>query len=176
MFLAERARTASLAWRSWRRRSLSSPSTCRDWSRRRYSESRGAEEFTGGLELAGAALREAFSAGAALREAFPGNTRLSASPIGAIAYVSRFHVYDHLGLTDRHIARRESPDMGKGVAGHEKGDGWYLMERRPDIVLAGNVLIRRETPAEFIDHTLAGLRHHRKRVRRASGARAALRA
>jgi hypothetical protein len=90
-------------------------------------------------------------AGEALRDAYPPDARISASPIGAIGYVTGFYVYDHLGLTDRHIARRATAGMGKGVAGHEKGDGWYLMEQRPDVALVGNVLVRADPPRVFLE-------------------------
>jgi hypothetical protein len=43
-----------------------------------------------------------------------------------------------LGLNDAHIAHRELPDMGQGLAGHEKGDGAYVYARRPAFVQFGS--------------------------------------
>lgn len=67
------------------------------------------------------------------------NTRPDAlvalSSIGAIPYYADRPVLDMMGLTDAHIGRRRMPDMGQGPAGHEKGDGAYVLQRRPDIVL-----------------------------------------
>ena len=44
-----------------------------------------------------------------------------------------------LGLTDRHIARRNLSGLGRGWAGHEKHDGQYVLQRRPTYLLLGNV-------------------------------------
>jgi hypothetical protein len=42
-----------------------------------------------------------------------------------------------LGLTDAHIARRRTARFGRGLQGHELGDGNYVLERGPDIIIAG---------------------------------------
>jgi hypothetical protein len=42
---------------------------------------------------------------------------------------------------DRHIARVAVAEPGTGQAGHEKGDGAYVLARRPDAILVGNVHI-----------------------------------
>jgi hypothetical protein len=68
----------------------------------------------------------------------PGES-LAAVPIGAVSYYSGLTVYDMLGLTDRHVARVKPPDMGRGVAGHEKHDGQYILGRRPTYLLLGNI-------------------------------------
>jgi hypothetical protein len=49
-----------------------------------------------------------------------------------------------LGLTDKHIARvPEAPAEGRRYsrAGHEKGDGAYVLSRSPDYILMGNVAV-----------------------------------
>ncbi len=43
-----------------------------------------------------------------------------------------------LGLNDVHIAHTRPPDVGKGRAGHEKGDGRYVLSRRPDYIMFGS--------------------------------------
>jgi hypothetical protein len=69
--------------------------------------------------------------------------------IGAVPYFSRLYTYDMLGLTDRHIARTMPRDFGRGRAGHEKGDGRYILDQRPDLILIGNVLTaERSLPIE----------------------------
>ena len=57
------------------------------------------------------------------------------SAAGVLAYDTGFRWIDTLGLTDRHIARTSVPDLGRGKAGHEKGDGAYVLSRQPDYVL-----------------------------------------
>ena len=59
----------------------------------------------------------------------------SRSPASALPWYADRPVIDMMGLTDRHIGRRVMPEMGRGPAGHEKGDGAYVLSRRPDIIL-----------------------------------------
>ena len=44
-----------------------------------------------------------------------------------------------LGLNDEHIAHRHVPGMGSGHTGHEKGDGAYVLSRKPDFIQFGSV-------------------------------------
>jgi hypothetical protein len=46
-----------------------------------------------------------------------------------------------LGLNDVHIAHTKSDSLGFGRAGHEKGDGKYVLSRSPDYILMGNVAV-----------------------------------
>lgn len=69
-----------------------------------------------------------------LLEHAPEGTVIATNTAGTIPYYSQLRTIDMLGLNDRHIARREMQFMGYGFAGHEKGDGAYVLERRPDII------------------------------------------
>jgi arabinofuranosyltransferase len=40
-----------------------------------------------------------------------------------------------LGINDAHIARQRPSDLGHGIVGHELGDGRYVLERRPDLIV-----------------------------------------
>ena len=64
--------------------------------------------------------------------------RCRSAPLG---YYSGLPVIDMVGLTDRTIARAKVADMGAGWAGHEKHDGPYVLSRRPEILLLGNVFV-----------------------------------
>ncbi len=66
---------------------------------------------------------------------------VASNPAGAVAYFSDRRVIDMLGLTDAHIARAPAAAMGTGRAGHEKGDGAYVLGRQPDYILMGNVAV-----------------------------------
>jgi len=80
---------------------------------------------------------------------------IASTPAGAIAYFSDRRVIDMLGLNDHHIARVPVAEMGAGRAGHEKGDGAYVLGRQPDYILMGNVFVGREpvvTPEEMKQH------------------------
>ena len=75
------------------------------------------------------------SAGLWLRDNTPPGT-LAASPVaGAIAYYSQRPVVDMLGLNDLHIGHSEITTMGSGLAGHERRDPAYVLERGPEYIL-----------------------------------------
>ena len=84
-------------------------------------------------------IRDMRQAAGALTRAYPPDTTLALNPAGAVPYLTGFVAYDMLGLTDPHIARRGKGAAGEGTAGHEKGDGAYILARRPDLILLGNV-------------------------------------
>lgn len=74
----------------------------------------------------------------------PPGALVAATPAGAIGYYMHLRVIDMLGLTDSHIA--QSPEafrtaVGSGRAGHEKGDGKYVLSRSPEFILIGNVAV-----------------------------------
>ena len=73
-----------------------------------------------------------------MARALPPGTTIALSPVGYIPYRTGFVAYDLLGITDRHIAHRRMP-FAIGYAGHEKHDGAYILSRRPDYLLVGNV-------------------------------------
>ena len=66
---------------------------------------------------------------------------VSSTPAGAIAFYMHHRVIDMLGLNDYHIARTEPGNIGFPRAGHMKGDGAYVLSRKPDYILMGNVAV-----------------------------------
>jgi arabinofuranosyltransferase len=81
----------------------------------------------------------------------PPDAVVAATPAGAIGYYMNLRVIDMLGLNDLHIAHVKDVAMGTGRAGHEKGDGKYVLSRSPDYILMGNVAVlpRSLTEAEM---------------------------
>ncbi len=75
------------------------------------------------------------AAGRWLASAYPAGTVLATGNAGVVPYFTRFPTIDMYGLCDRHIAARVMPAMGAGPAGHEKGDGAYVLERDPMLIL-----------------------------------------
>jgi len=65
----------------------------------------------------------------------PPGTLVATNAAGALPYFSDLPVIDMLGLTNRHIARAR-PDT-EGWIGHERGDGAYVLDREPDLVILG---------------------------------------
>lgn len=88
------------------------------------------------------------AAGRWFKENTPPDAVVASTPAGALAYFSERSVIDMLGLTDRHIARVPIPTAGRGRAGHEKGDGAYVLSRKPDYILIGNVAVGRTPLSE----------------------------
>lgn len=81
--------------------------------------------------------------GRRLREILPEETSIGCGSTGAIGYYTDMRIVDILGLTERFIARH-----GAVVAtqpGHLKTDGAYVIEKRPDLLLLGNIRIHRGT-------------------------------
>lgn len=76
--------------------------------------------------------------GELLGEHLPEDAVIAVNIAGTVAWYSGLRTVDMLGLNDAHIAHREVPDMGRGSAGHEKGDGVYVLSRAPDVVIFGS--------------------------------------
>jgi hypothetical protein len=57
---------------------------------------------------------------------------------GVVPYFAHMEVIDPLGLNDYHIARHPIADRGQGWVGHELGDGKYVLDHKPDLLLLAN--------------------------------------
>ncbi len=75
-----------------------------------------------------------------LKENVPANSVIATNTAGSIPYYSRLKTIDLLGMNDVQIAHRHIPTIGKGWAGHEKGDGAYVLSRRPYFIIFGSNL------------------------------------
>lgn len=60
---------------------------------------------------------------------------LAVTAAGCLAYWSGLPSLDMLGLNDYHIPRHPPEGFGRGVVGHELGDGKYVLSRKPDLVI-----------------------------------------
>lgn len=61
---------------------------------------------------------------------------LSSDAAGVVPFFSHFPALDPLGLNDYHIAHVAiSKDRGHGWVGHELGDGAYILDQKPDLLL-----------------------------------------
>ena len=54
---------------------------------------------------------------------------------GSLVYFAHLPALDMLGLNDWNIAHHPPPWFGLGRPGHELGDGKYVLERKPDLVV-----------------------------------------
>jgi arabinofuranosyltransferase len=85
--------------------------------------------------------------GRALAAMFPRGTWVATATAGSVPYFApALSFLDTLGLNDRHIARQppaalplalQRSDSWTQVPGHLRGDGAYLLARRPDLVMFG---------------------------------------
>ncbi len=78
------------------------------------------------------------AAGLFLKRNAPPDGLLAINTAGIIPYYSKLKTVDMLGLTDKHIARSDAVNFGAGPAGHEKGDGLYILEKQPYFIVMGN--------------------------------------
>jgi arabinofuranosyltransferase len=72
------------------------------------------------------------------------NALVASTPAGSIAYHMKLKVLDMLGLNDVTIAHTKDTYRGAAGnwrAGHEKGNGKYILSRSPDYILLGNVAV-----------------------------------
>lgn len=60
---------------------------------------------------------------------------LAADSAGSLVYYAHLPAIDMLGLNDHFIAHHPPPTLGEGTLGHELGDGQYVLDRRPDLVI-----------------------------------------
>jgi arabinofuranosyltransferase len=77
-------------------------------------------------------------AGDAMAEQLPPGSTIALGPAGYIPYVTGFRTWDFYGIIEPHIAHQDV-DFAFGYPGHEKHDGAYIVSRRPDYILIGNV-------------------------------------
>jgi hypothetical protein len=94
--------------------------------------------------------------GAWLSEHLASDDLIAVNTAGAVPYASDLPAIDMLGLTDAAIAHRPVHVVSTGWAGHRRGWGAYVVERRPRVVLWYNSAGLRE-PFYLSDRELADL-------------------
>lgn len=73
-------------------------------------------------------------------ENWPENSLVALNSAGATPYFSRMPIVDMLGLVDPVISRREIRGLRlwrQRLPGHLKGDGGYVLDRKPDYMILG---------------------------------------
>ncbi|MDQ3806489.1 MAG: hypothetical protein M3416_21990, partial [Acidobacteriota bacterium] len=74
--------------------------------------------------------------GTMLKKAFgPQQPLVAVDPAGGLPFWSELPALDMLGLNDYYLPRHPPPDLGQGPIAHELGDGQYVLNRRPDLVI-----------------------------------------
>ncbi len=79
---------------------------------------------------------DAVTTGRLLNDQFgPKDALLAADVAGSLVYYSRLNAIDMLGLNDRFLAKHPPKTFGQGFLAHELGDGEYILNRQPDLVI-----------------------------------------
>lgn len=74
--------------------------------------------------------------GTLLKKAFgPSQPLMAVDPAGCLPYWSELPALDMLGLNDYYLPRHPPANLGEGPIGHELGDGKYVLDRRPDLII-----------------------------------------
>ena len=93
--------------------------------------------------------QEGRSIGLFLHQAFGAKHPLiSSDAAGVVPFFAEMQAIDPLGLNDYHIARHPVADRGLGWVGHELGDGKYVLDHKPDLVLLSNFQSEVSFPAD----------------------------
>jgi hypothetical protein len=79
------------------------------------------------------------AAGRKLDEMLPPDAWIAVSNAGRLPYHANRRTIDMLGLNDVHIAHQPVREDAPDTAGHEKGDGRYVLARAPDVILFINL-------------------------------------
>jgi arabinofuranosyltransferase len=103
-----------------------------------FSSFQGSERRLVDIHMSEANLGGWILAGDAMAEQLPQGTTIALGPAGYIPWRTGFRTLDFYGIVTPAIARREAV-FRHGYAGHEKTDGPWIVSRRPDYILLGNV-------------------------------------
>jgi hypothetical protein len=76
-----------------------------------------------------------FAVGTYFRDHARKGALMAISGGGVVPYVSDLPAIEMWGLTDLHIARTPIRRIGRGMAGHMKGDGAYILRRKPRYIV-----------------------------------------
>jgi len=63
---------------------------------------------------------------------------IAVTEAGCLPYWSELPALDMLGLNDYYLPRHPPKDLGEGYIGHELGNGRYVLDRKPDIIIFNN--------------------------------------
>jgi hypothetical protein len=87
-----------------------------------------------------------------LSEYVPEDYTIAAYAVGALGYHAEQDVLDLLGVNDVTIAHTGVPDLGKGIAGHEKYNTDYVFdEAQPELIVPADAHVGPMSDAELRD-------------------------
>jgi hypothetical protein len=101
---------------------------------------------------------------------WPPGTRVALNTAGSTPYHAAGYTYiDMLGLNDRHIAARSLKRLRvpwQRIPGHAKGDGRYVLDLKPDVIILGPAEgVTADAPWFLGDHEIRDLPRFRREYR-----------
>lgn len=75
------------------------------------------------------------AAGKHLNSVLPEGSWIAANMAGCIPYYTDRNTLDMMGLSDKHIARAPVREYAQKKTGHERGDGKYVLDCEPDVII-----------------------------------------
>lgn len=75
------------------------------------------------------------AAGKYLGEVLAPDDWIAITNAGCIPYFADVNTLDMMGLSDKHIARVPIKESAHDKSGHERGDGGYVLDREPEVIL-----------------------------------------
>lgn len=89
------------------------------------------------------------AAGRTLDEILPPDAWMAATACGRVPYFAQRRCLDMMGLSDKHIASTEArPEDVLHLEGHLKGDGGYILDQRPEVIVYLRLVVTEEPLAE----------------------------
>jgi len=92
---------------------------------------------------------ELVAAGRKLDEVLPEDAWIAVTNAGRVPYFARRRCIDMMGLSDLHISRTEPrANQAQHLEGHLKGDGGYVLDRKPEAIVFLRLAVRGAALAE----------------------------
>ena len=92
--------------------------------------------------------RRLVAAGVRMNEILPPDTWIAVTNAGRIPYFADRPTIDMMGLSDSYIAKETGMRVTTALAGHLKGDGGYVLDRAPGVIVFLRVILMGEPLAE----------------------------
>ncbi len=91
--------------------------------------------------------RHLVAAGRKLNEILPSDAWIAVTNAGRLPWFAERRTLDMMGLSDRHIARQPARRKRKSeLAGHLKGDGKYVLDREPEVIVLLRLVVVEGSP------------------------------
>lgn len=95
--------------------------------------------------------RQLITSGKLLDRILPEDSWIAVTAAGRLPYYADRKTLDMMGLSDAHIGKRSVMKKTSELAGHLKGDGKYVLDCEPDLIVFLNLFVGSSPLAERLD-------------------------